>query len=223
MPLTPADIHNTEFTRASFGRRGYDEDDVDTLLDEVTGEMIRLLEENTALHDRLAADSSGDQDRNQDQAATVQLSGLAIDLGRARQACEHAVQQARLARHQLDEARRTAVAPAAVRPGTPPPAMLRMAQRTADSYLHEAQEKSGMLRTEAQERAGRTLQDARDTVDAIGRRSRQHQDEAAAELAADRASMTRDIDEMTRWIVRHRAGLQNHLRHQEELMDDTTG
>src|SRR3954469_10238768 len=55
MPLTPADIHNMDFGKASLGRRGYHEDEVDALLDEVTQEMIRLLEENDALHHMLDA------------------------------------------------------------------------------------------------------------------------------------------------------------------------
>ncbi|GLY05064.1 MULTISPECIES: DivIVA domain-containing protein [Actinoplanes] len=219
MPLTPADIHNTEFGKATFGRRGYDEDHVDTLLDEVTGEMIRLLEENSALQNQLAAAGSDRQDR----AAAAQLSALTVDLDRARRACERAEQHARLTRHQLDEARRSAATSDTARGDASVQPVLRMAQRTADGYLHEAQEKSGRLLAEARERTDRTLHEAQDTVDAIGRKSQRLQETAAAELAAGRASMTRDIDSLSRFIDDYRAGMTHDIFRRGRFNEGTAG
>jgi cell division initiation protein len=51
MPLTPMDIHNKEFSR-SF--RGYDEDEVDSFLDEVVEEFERLYKENLEIRDRIS-------------------------------------------------------------------------------------------------------------------------------------------------------------------------
>lgn len=53
MPLTPADVANKHFrvVRQPFG--GYNEDEVDTFLDEVEAEISRLLSENAALHSEL--------------------------------------------------------------------------------------------------------------------------------------------------------------------------
>jgi DivIVA domain-containing protein len=48
MKLTPADVQATRFAKAPFGRRGYDEDEVDQFLDVVAQTLI-------ALHDELAA------------------------------------------------------------------------------------------------------------------------------------------------------------------------
>ncbi|MET0416405.1 MAG: DivIVA domain-containing protein, partial [Actinoplanes sp.] len=54
MPLTPADIHHTEFGKAGLGRRGYDEEQVDALLDEVSQEMSELLEERQILQQQIS-------------------------------------------------------------------------------------------------------------------------------------------------------------------------
>src|SRR5436853_7826665 len=59
MPLTPADIHNTAFKKPPIGKRGYDEEEVDAFLDEVEQELIRLLEENGALHDQMRRGGGG--------------------------------------------------------------------------------------------------------------------------------------------------------------------
>ena len=216
MTLTPADIHNAEFGKASFGRRGYEEDDVDALLDEATREMTSLLEENTALQNRLHAEGPDRHDR----AAVAQLSELTADLAHAERARERAEHQARLTRRRLDEVRQDATRSGAAGRDAPAEPMLRMAQRTADGYLHEAHETSQALLAAAHERADRTLHEARDTVDAIDRKSRHLQDEAAAELAAGRAGITRDIDELARFIGRYRAGLEHQLRHQGQLIDE---
>ncbi|MEO6714653.1 MAG: DivIVA domain-containing protein [Mycobacteriales bacterium] len=52
MPLTPEDVRTKEF-RNTF--RGYHEPEVDAFLDEVEGELTRLLRENAELKERLAA------------------------------------------------------------------------------------------------------------------------------------------------------------------------
>ena len=54
MPLTPADVHNVAFRKPPFGKRGYDEEEVDAFLDEVERELARLTQEN----DRLVRENS---------------------------------------------------------------------------------------------------------------------------------------------------------------------
>ncbi|MGI8870079.1 MAG: DivIVA domain-containing protein [Mycobacteriales bacterium] len=49
MALTPAEIHNVVFKRPKPLKRGYDEDEVDEFLDQVEGELSRLIEENNDL------------------------------------------------------------------------------------------------------------------------------------------------------------------------------
>lgn len=49
MPLTPLDIHNKEFTR---GFRGYDEDEVNDLLDQIIKDYEALIREKKELEDK---------------------------------------------------------------------------------------------------------------------------------------------------------------------------
>ena len=61
--LTPADIRNVAFKKPPLGRRGYDEDDVDSFLDEVEHTITALTQEITALRTQLnqsAAAGPGD-------------------------------------------------------------------------------------------------------------------------------------------------------------------
>ena len=52
MTLTPEDVLNKNFTPTQF-RRGYDEREVDDFLDEVVGEMRRIVKEGDDLRDQL--------------------------------------------------------------------------------------------------------------------------------------------------------------------------
>ncbi|GIG87176.1 DivIVA domain-containing protein [Plantactinospora endophytica] len=53
--LTPSDIRNVAFRKPAFGRRGYDEQDVDEFLDEVESTISALTEELTALRGQPAS------------------------------------------------------------------------------------------------------------------------------------------------------------------------
>lgn len=224
MPLTPADIHNMEFGKASLGRRGYDGEEVDALLDEVTREMIRLLEENDALQDRLDAVTPLDGPNMSGRAAEAELSAVTAELDRAHRACERAEHNARLARRQLDQAYQSAAATTTtIYDETPSEPVLTMAQRTADDYLREAHEKSRVLLAEAHERADRTVREARQLVDAIDQTAHRHQNETAADLAARRAALLRDIDELTQFATDYHAALERHLHRQGQLIDGTAG
>lgn len=75
MPLTPADVRNKQFNTTRL-RPGYDEEEVDSFLDEVEAELDRLIAENDALRHRLA-EVTGDQSYlsgplNQQQGAAFQ-------------------------------------------------------------------------------------------------------------------------------------------------------
>ncbi|MGM7635915.1 DivIVA domain-containing protein [Bacillus sp. Hm123] len=52
MPLTPLDIHNKEFSR---GFRGYDEDEVNSFLNQVIKDYELIIREKKDLEDQLAA------------------------------------------------------------------------------------------------------------------------------------------------------------------------
>jgi len=221
VPLTPAEIHNMEFRKASLGKRGYDDEQVDAFLDEATREMIRLLEDNDLLQRRLdAADAATDRAPAARSAGELEFAAVTADLDRARRECERAVRDARLARQRLDEARRLAATDAAATADEPgAQQVLSMAERTADDYLHQADEQSASLVTEARERAERLVEDARTLVGDIERNVRRRQDEAAADLATQRAAALRQIEELTQFIEQYRAALEGHLVRQGQLVD----
>ncbi|GIF26626.1 DivIVA domain-containing protein [Actinoplanes tereljensis] len=220
MPLTPAEIHNIEFAKASIGKRGYDEEQVDALLDEVSTEMIRLLEENDRLQRHLPSVSAPPEVDN--SAATAEFSALNAELDRARRACAQAETNARRLHGMLDEARRSAAArPAPAPVADNSEAMLSMAQRTADDHMRHAHEESNALINEARERSERTTDEARKLAGDIESNARRHHQEAAAELGTKRAGLLREIDEMTEFIENYRHALRDHVTRQGQLLDGT--
>jgi DivIVA domain-containing protein len=218
MPLTPADIHNIEFGKATLGKRGYDEREVDALLDEITEEMIRLLEENDVLHRRLDV---GDPAAWPARATGGEFSEAVAELERMSQACDRAEQNARLVRRQLDEAYQRAAQKTPASDESRPDAVLEMAQRTADDYLRQAQDTSGDLLAEAHNRSDRIVHDAQALVGEIEQNAHQRAAEAATGLAAWRADMLRDIDELTRLAEDYQAALERHLLRHGQLLDGT--
>ncbi|WP_432987023.1 DivIVA domain-containing protein [Dactylosporangium sp. CA-233914] len=58
MMLTPADVQALRFAKAPFGKRGYDEDEVDQFLDVVTQTLIALHDEIATLRASASPDAS---------------------------------------------------------------------------------------------------------------------------------------------------------------------
>jgi len=200
VPLTPADIHNVEFTKASLGKRGYDEEQVDALLDEVTQEMIKLLEENELLARR---------------AESGAVENLAAALETARRECDRAEQHALRVRDQLNQARRAT--PAA----EPDERVMALAQRTAHDHMDQADHESVAMVAEARERSERMIREAEQTVTAIEQDSQRHRTEAEAETRKRRADMVREIAELTRFTQDYRSALENHIARQFDHLAGT--
>jgi DivIVA domain-containing protein len=220
--LTPADIHNTEFQKAPLGRRGYDEDEVDALLDEVTQEMIKLLEENEALQRR-----AGRPEGRADQSATAnalraEIDAAGAELDRARRACDQAEQRAHQLQRELEEARRAAAeapAPGAGFGGSSPDRVLAMARRTADDYMNESDQKSRELISEARERSAQLAREARDLATGIEEDAQRRYREAEANLQATHAAMIKEIAELTTFAENYRAALEQHVVRQAQLLE----
>jgi DivIVA domain-containing protein len=216
VPLTPADIHNMEFGKATLGKRGYDEEQVDSLLDEVSMEMINLLEENADLLSRAGAPAAV---RHDNGPAEAELQALAAELDRARQACDQAQRRADALQHELHRAR-TAPAPPSIVPPESAGRVLAMAQHTADQHMSDAQRESEDLLTKARERSGRLVREAREKADDLEREARRRHQEAAAELEARHAGALRDIGEMTTFAKDYHAALQDHIVRQQQHLGD---
>jgi len=103
LTLTPLDIHNKEF-RKSF--RGYDEEEVDEFLDQITKEYEKLFKENIELKEALAAKESNIgqyKDLEETLKKTLVMAQQAADelkQGAAREA-ELIIREARLKAEQV--------------------------------------------------------------------------------------------------------------------------
>ena len=93
--LTPADIHNKEFSR---GFRGYNEEEVDDFLDEIVGDLEALLKQKDRLLEELALE----------RKKTAQYQNMEKDLHEtmevAQKTAEEAVQSAKLRVEEMERA-----------------------------------------------------------------------------------------------------------------------
>jgi DivIVA domain-containing protein len=69
MALTPVDVHNIVFSKATFGRRGYDEEEVDAFLNEIETTLA-------GLHEEIARRGSGTAQPTGDAAVLTQLDQI---------------------------------------------------------------------------------------------------------------------------------------------------
>jgi DivIVA domain-containing protein len=225
MPLTPADIHNTVFAKASVTKRGYDEEQVDALLDAASHSMIQLLEENDRLRNRARqADAIATREVAADgnAQAEAELYAITDELNRARHAYERAAQHAQMLRRDLDQARRAlATAAPAPRPDANNDRVLAVAQRTADDHLQHALQESHELVAEARRQSERIGRQARLTVDDIEQGARQFDGDTTAALESGRAALLREIEALTGLAEGYRAALAEHIVRQEQQLEDT--
>lgn len=221
MPLTPADVHNMAFKKPPIGKRGYDEEEVDAFLDEVEQELIRLLEENGALHDQVQRRGPGGPGQ---AASTVVLDGefaeIAAKLERLQEARARAEQNARSVQAQLEQARNTPVAaPAASGDDDRIARVLMMAQRTADDHLRDAQQESEALLTDAQGKAGQITGEAQMRAGTIEGEARRNHTEAMNSLGAKRAALLDEIERLGQLAQSYQNALQSHLSQQMQELN----
>jgi DivIVA domain-containing protein len=222
MPLTPVDIHNMEFTKASLGKRGYDEEGVNALLDEAGQEMIRLLEENDLLQRGVERGDDRLAETTVLSAETTELSAAAIELDRARHACDLAVRNAHQVQRQLDEARHDQERRHESRQHVTeiPDGVMSLARRTADDHLHRAGEESQALIADARQRSERMTREAFTLARDIERDADRHRDETIAAVRTGREGLLRQIDELSRFAADYRKALSENMLRQ---VDRITG
>src|SRR5436305_11886754 len=108
MPLTPEDVQNKRFSTVRF-KEGYDEEEVDAFLDEVEGELRRLLGENSDLRSRgpapaaapaaaAAAPAAPAEEPNEAALRTLLLAQRTADeaIAQAKQEAEQVVASAKV-------------------------------------------------------------------------------------------------------------------------------
>ena len=222
MPLTPADIHNIAFKKPPIGKRGYDGDEVDAFLDEVEQELIRLLEENGALHEQVQRRGpSGPGSAASTMVLDSEFAEIAGQLERLQEARARAEQKARSLQAELERVRS---ASAAAPP--PPPAddertarVLMMAQRTADDHMRDAQLESDALLNEARNKADQITGDAQLKAGTIEGDARRNHADAMNSLGAKRAALLDEIERLGQLAQSYQAALQSHVTNQLQELD----
>jgi DivIVA domain-containing protein len=228
--LTPQDVQNKVFSPTRF-RTGYNEDEVDSFLDEVEGELTRLLDENTDLRRQLdearRGGGGGPGVPAQMQEETQQLRRQLEDARRqVAQAQAQAVQAAQAARDRpvAQPAAATAVMPA-VSPAAQAPARtgnsqldaeieqrvartLVLAQRTADEALREARTESERARREARADADRIIGEAR-----------AHVAEQLGGLEDDKRRLEGQVEQLRAFEREYRTRLRAYLEMQLRDLD----
>ncbi len=82
MTLTPADVQAVRFTKAAFGKRGYDEDEVDAFLDVVAQTLIALQDELAMLRGSPSPETSYGTSTAAETAMRAELDGIKQRLSR---------------------------------------------------------------------------------------------------------------------------------------------
>lgn len=177
MPLTPSDVSNKLFDKAF---RGYAMDEVDAFLDEVEGELTRLLTERAELQSRIGGKA----------VAPTDVPGTPTATGAASTAAPTAAASAGSTTPDGPAVSdgSTALNPpkAAVRaPEESQDAALRtllMAQRTADQAIAEARAEAEVLLLEARAAAEQELEQARTEAELFRAQGQQRSDEFDQEV-----------------------------------------
>ena len=222
MPLTPADVHNVAFKKPAIGKRGYDEEDVDAFLDEVEQELIRLIEENRALHDQVQRPGAAPGPAPGNARLEAELADLTAQLGRMQEARARAEQNARSVQSQLERARTSA-------PAGPPPggeernsAVLMMAQRTADDHMRDARQESDALLNAARDEAAKVSADAQLRAETIEGDARRNHTDAITSIGTKRDALLDEIDRLGQLAQTYQAALGDHVTRQLQELDSVS-
>ncbi|WP_131747394.1 DivIVA domain-containing protein [Frankia sp. Cppng1_Ct_nod] len=237
MALTPQDVQNKVFSPTRF-RTGYNEDEVDSFLDDVESELTRLLDEITDLRRQLdearRAGGGGpgvpaqvleenQQLRRQLEEARRQVAQAQAQAAQAAQATQ-AAQAAARERSTAQPTAATAAMPA-VQPAGQVPARtgntqldaeieqrvartLVLAQRTADEALREARNESERARREARSDADRIIGEAR-----------AHVAEQLGGLEDDKRRLEGQVEQLRAFEREYRTRLRAYLEMQLRDLD----
>src|SRR6266568_1523002 len=213
MPLTPADVRNKQFSTTRL-RPGYDEEEVDAFLDEVEGELDRLIQENEELRAKLAECLRGG--KSSVPALSSPLSDPKPDM---------------MAPERMEPERRQ---PEPVMMGGMPhiednmdtaARVLSLAQQTADQAIadarREADETLGRARREADEVLGKARRqaeqitsDARARAESLERDAQERHRQAMGSLVQQREELERRVDDLRAFEREYRSRLKAYLEGQ---------
>ena len=214
MPLTPADVRNKQFSTTRL-RPGYDEEEVDAFLDEVEGELDRLIQENEELRAKLAeclrggksaipALSSPLSDPKQDmmvqeppvvperrQPEPVMMGGMP----HIEDNMDTAARVLSLAQQTADQA-------------------IADARREADETLGRARREADEVLTKARRQAEQITGDARARAESLERDAQERHRQAMGSLVQTREELERRVDDLRAFEREYRSRLKAYLEGQ---------
>ena len=218
MPLTPADIRNVAFSKPLLGKRGYNEDEVDTFLDLIGAELARLIEQNNGLRKQVEQRdrklrAAGDPGRNLRPMQQVSTS------------CTHDTQAAKvlgLAQQIADRLTGDAKVEAN--------GMLREAQTRSEQLLADARTKADTLVNEARTRAEALLNSAHTRAEALDRQSQeklatlerdaaQKHSEIIGSISQEKSVLEKKVDELRTVERECRSRMKVYLESQLRELD----
>lgn len=187
MPLMPEDVRNVFFNKPPIGKRGYDEEEVDAFLNEVEAELGRLHDNNRRLRDQVV---------HAVPEPTRELEDLAARLRRLREEGAEAERLASRLRAELEEARTRRPRPEPDRAGDPAPAVLQMAQRTADDHLEDARRDAMTLVEDARAKAAQLIEESREkAMRNVDSAQREH-DSTVVRIESEKSSFERMVADL---------------------------
>ncbi|MGF7237496.1 MAG: DivIVA domain-containing protein [Frankia sp.] len=198
MTLTPQDVQNKVFSPTRF-RTGYNEDEVDSFLDEVEAELTKLLDENSDLRRQL------DEARRGGGGVPPQLLDENNQLRRQLEEARRAAAQAQAQAAQAVQAARD-------RPGAPPPPPATAAMPAATAPVPAPVRQGPPADADIEQRVARTLVLAQRTADEAMREARGEADRARREARAD---SDRIIGEARAHVAEQLGGLEDDKRRLE--------
>jgi len=211
--LTPQDVQNKVFSPTRF-RTGYNEDEVDTFLDEVEAELTRLLDENAdarrQLDEARRTGGGGPGVPPQILEENQQLRRQLDDARRAAAQAQAAAQQAQ-AQAQAAAARGPSTSPVPI-PGGATQVMPAVGQRGGGAPVPAAASAGSQLDAEIEQRVARTLVLAQRTADEALREARTESERARREARQD---ADRILAEARAHVAEQLGGLEEDKRRLE--------
>jgi len=216
MPLTPADVRNKQFSTTRL-RPGYDEEEVDAFLDEVEGELDRLIQENEELRAKLAEVLRGG---GKQQGIPTLSSPLSDQTKMDLMAPEPPMEQRRhepmmggMGHSSVEDNMDTAARVLSLAQQTADQAIAD-ARREADETLNRARREADDVLTKARRQAEQITGDARARAESLERDAQERHRQAMGSLVQQREELERRVDDLRAFEREYRSRLKAYLEGQ---------
>ena len=216
MPLTPADVRNKQFSTTRL-RPGYDEEEVDSFLDEVEQELDRLIQENEELRAKLAEVLRGGKmppGMGGPQFDGPDMMGEPLRMEPERRPEPVMMGGMKSAEDNMDTAARVL----ALAQQTADQAIAD-ARREADETLTRARREADDLLTKARRQSEQITGDARARAEALERDAQERHRQAMGSLVQSREELERRVDDLRAFEREYRSRLKAYLEGQLRDLD----